>query len=133
MLGLDLAAVHPDRYCTDSATLLMVDAFVTVSHLMLDIRWQEMVFMGVVAVLPFAGLLFFVGRPEGAAAPALLFCLAAMVGCASFGRWNHEFQPRVNFPQVLKVKTLRCQAEFRVEQVPRVPILVSGCLHSGHR
>ena len=80
MLGLDLTAIRPDRYFTDTAMLLMLDWFVTVSHLMLDIRWHAIVHIGVVAVLPSAGLLLFVGSPGGAAAPTLLFCLAAMVG-----------------------------------------------------
>ena len=77
---LDLTAIHPYRYFTDSVMLLMVEAFVTVSHLMLDIRWHEIVLVGVVVVLPSAGLHLFVGSPGGAAAPAFLFCLAAMVG-----------------------------------------------------
>ena len=97
ILGLDLNAIHPDRYLTDTAMLPVVDAFVTVSHRMWDIRWHAMVFVGVAAVLPNAGLLFFVGSPEGAAAPTFSFCLAAMVGCASFGSWNHELQSRVSF------------------------------------
>ena len=97
ILGLDLDAIHPDRYLAGTAMLPMVEAFVAVSHRMWEIRWHAMVFVGVAAVLRNAGLLFFVGSPEGAAAPTLLFCLAAMVGCASFGSWNHELQSRVNF------------------------------------
>ena len=46
---LALTAIHPYRYFTDSVMLLMVEAFVTVSHLMLDIQWQEIVFIGGVA------------------------------------------------------------------------------------
>ena len=97
ILGPDLNATLPYRYLTVTAVLLMVGACVTVSHRMWDIRWLAMVFVRVVAVLPYAGLLLFVGCPEGAAAPTLLFCLAAMVGCASFGSWTHELQSRVNF------------------------------------
>ena len=97
IFGPDLKATHPYRYLTVTAMLLMVGARVTVTHRIWDIRGLAMVFVRVVAVLPYAGLLLFVGCPEGAAAPTLLFCLAAMVGCASFGSRTHELQPRVNF------------------------------------
>ena len=49
-------------------------------RLMLNVRWHEILFIRVVAVLPYAGLLLFVGSPGDAAAPTLLTCLVPMVG-----------------------------------------------------
>jgi len=103
-------------YDSDSTPLLVISGMITVAHLGLPIRWFVMLPLALGGVL-----LHLIMLASGSSEPLFgqflnLACLIFITATASLNKRLAETDERKAFREVLRERSLRCEAEYRLEQ-----------------
>jgi len=117
LAGHSLTEAFGDEYFSDSVELLLIDGCIAVTHLGLPVRWWRLFHMEAVGVLLFATIIFTIGGNEPMNNSIWnLIVLMCLVICASVGKRSAEITERHTFKDIIREKSLRCSAEFQLEQ-----------------
>ena len=109
---------------TNARTALVMDCLVTMTHLMLPIRWCVMIWMDLICVFVFAMQRWVLLGSQGDFSTLVAF--TSLVIAASLGLHFAEFNQRLNFATISKEREMRYKAEFKAI---RVYIYIYICIY----
>eukprot|EP00421_Protoceratium_reticulatum_P014410 CAMPEP_0168393044 /NCGR_PEP_ID=MMETSP0228-20121227/18812_1 /TAXON_ID=133427 /ORGANISM="Protoceratium reticulatum, Strain CCCM 535 (=CCMP 1889)" /LENGTH=264 /DNA_ID=CAMNT_0008406407 /DNA_START=32 /DNA_END=823 /DNA_ORIENTATION=+ len=115
MLGHAPQAAWGDAYFSDSTSLLIIDGIITATHFVLPARWYVMVPLEVTGILLYLSMVSLIGSPEDSQM-VNLECLVGLTVAAAIAKRSSEVRERRAFCELLRERSLRCEAEFKLSQ-----------------
>lgn len=115
--GYSLQEAFRDKYFSDSRILMMIDAVITAVHVSAPMRWCSLFPLEVTALLLYMAVIWLIGgsEPTEQSVHSLLF-LTALTVAAALGKRAAEEGERETFKDIIKEKSLRCEAEFELQR-----------------
>eukprot|EP00927_Polykrikos_kofoidii_P000775 TRINITY_DN10294_c0_g2_i1.p1 TRINITY_DN10294_c0_g2~~TRINITY_DN10294_c0_g2_i1.p1 ORF type:complete len:613 (+),score=48.24 TRINITY_DN10294_c0_g2_i1:98-1936(+) len=100
---------------SDTRILLNLDVIVTITHIMVPIRWHYLVLVEFSGLLMYIGMIISIGSPSDQLATNI-HCFVTLIFLASVGKRTSEISQRKNFLKIISEKTKRTEAEFRLDK-----------------
>lgn len=111
LLGHDPSEIFEGRHFSDSFILLAIDGIVTATHIVLPVRWIILMPLELSGVVLYVLLITLLGSPES---NTELLALTGVIAVSALGKRQTEKRDREAFTELVKEKSLRCAAEFRL-------------------
>ncbi|CAK0906257.1 unnamed protein product [Prorocentrum cordatum] len=114
VLGYDSELYLEGRHITDTGLLLSIDAFVTASHMALNVRFRYMIPIQVCGLICYVIPALILGSPEMDNFVQFSSSLLGLIVMAAMGKHILERQERHYFASLIREKSLRFQSEFQL-------------------
>jgi len=117
IMGWSMEEAFGDKYFSDSRVLLKIDCAVTAAHLGFPARWVSMFPLEVTSILLYVVLVFAIGGNEPLGENVVsLSLLIFLVILSALGKRAAEARERQHFMDIIRERSLRCEAEFELSQ-----------------
>jgi len=104
-------------YFSDTRVLLAIDACITVTHLVVPIRWCMLVAIEVSSALMYISFAWGIGSPEANMAQFNIALLLFLTCTSAVGKRSVERSERRAFAEIARERMLRAEAQFAVARM----------------